>query len=982
MAMANKNKSKNDKKAELKSVDEVEATGAIKNQTDPRPDVGENVVIVRNKVGESDKAAEKRVGAEHPGMKLVDETQVGLTENPNVKGKPADQLPAPSDAIPKKNVSELVNGVPYDKAPPSVLEVTNKPASTLPPPPSSDVVEELAYASPGVQINMSATTITPKFKSAITTLFTLPQYGTRDEIPYMTIDNYSKKIGTFSNAYTFLVTFSNLVREVAEIYNGIYQGFTDETEQLFHRSRVTVSGSIGLDLRKMLPQLRSDLVPLLTDYIQRLGTVKAEDNGRYDRIYDVFVHPNEHRLQERLRANETKLILGWPNTARGVQDLWDFYSNLDNEIQYLKTIDPSIDLNFKYVSYSLTSGNGNSAYDILCDNNVIMRNFGRNVMEQMITKNVEFQVESDATLLTKMLNKLKIRVGQYDDVNSLPVMVSSAKAMEFARQIILASTLNDWVELSYDMYHEKFELSVLVDCLLFKLLTPKQLWSVTMVNKIDNYICKWFIPYIKGYKSERDGYNLLDASAGIRNFLSEGFANNFLDAATMQAIAPFLRTTVDGSGWMGAGQNQTVSMTDIKGGATFMNVRNGGAWYNYYSGVPYDDIKMPVEQFNRFDTFYKYFDGVRNRLAFSRPNTGQDNALFIVLSLVEESQILLSEMVIDFNRKLKLLGLTSLAKVVPSVINNNRTGRIDRMPIKVAPMSAFSMLRLIKWDQIRPQTIERSVIRFGWAVREYFEQFVFWYNYVNDTFPSVRVTRKERINMAFSLAKTDSGVDKMFSNEIVGKPEAITLKVPGTQQVLNAYWNEKINAATEFIRAMAPYFGYSPFFVYDATPRIESNAVFEKIYVPREDAKVYVYTEASLEHDLRINAFAEKVLDVRSQGGQVRFDMPVHTSLFMLTAETYKGGRIPEEYPVTYETAASDQSVATKNVQSFQQMRDEYFNKRANDFAFIRTPEFFTGKLPIIVGGPDILMNLFHNKITSIRNEFTEMTSFSTVVRT
>jgi hypothetical protein len=67
-------KSKTDEKKEQK--DE-------KRTDDPRPEVGEDTVIVRNKKGESDEDANKRVGENNPGKKLVEETDVGLPEQPN-----------------------------------------------------------------------------------------------------------------------------------------------------------------------------------------------------------------------------------------------------------------------------------------------------------------------------------------------------------------------------------------------------------------------------------------------------------------------------------------------------------------------------------------------------------------------------------------------------------------------------------------------------------------------------------------------------------------------------------------------------------------------------------------------------------------------------------------------------------------------------------------------------------------------------------
>jgi hypothetical protein len=786
------------------------------------------------------------------------------------------------------------------------------------------------------------------------------------------IRSYGTKIGAFSDELSFIVAKFDLIRKMQDSFTGILRGVTDTIEPTHQRARVTDESLIGYNFRSRMADLKTSDSAAVLRFLETLGTSDVLEKGfdqsnKLSKVYDFFALPQERDFYRDNAAIERRTMLGYPAVKDGVMMAKEFFSYQNGPFGHLKDFQPTLNLNFRYFTYILTPAMGNTAYDRLVSErpNNAFRSFAIDVIDSIVASVPQVPVQPTSETTNALLNALRIKSGEFTEKNVLTYSISSTSAQDFNEIFLSMGMISEFRRLDYSLDHNTFDLTTMIDCLTMKLCIPMHFFDVRTVNQIDNYLYRWMLPGINRARTSVVVHDQVSLANGSVNYLERAFELGMLPANARVALEPFMRTTTTGGGWLTAGSTGSVSINAIPHGGTFLNARRDGLLYQPVTGKIRERDEEPIQQFSNFLILLDYISYSQN-WNLSRMSKGSEAAVIVMLRRIESRDFQFRQWATRMDDTVRRLNLCSLARPirVADLEARNITGFREYKMLR--KMSAYSSILLSDWSDLVRRTLPITHIQFGWAVREYLQQFTFWWHKVKEELDSQLITRSARLKLVMSLATTNTGVDKILMEKVSGSSNLVTLKVP---KVENDFLDSKYEAATAFIDAMKNHLGYADEFYLDAMPSIVKNRYYAKEYVVRNTLPINV-NEVQLKRHLRESTFTplvRKALDPSENPAVIRFQMPVK----LASADIV--GVFSQPIPISYSSTSVTKDLVTKPVTVYRQKADEFYLKQANPLAFLDLPRFHVKANTEIRGDYAALMALFHFREVSFRKEFQEI---------
>jgi hypothetical protein len=338
----------------------------------------------------------------------------------------------------------------------------------------------------------------------------------------------------------------------------------------------------------------------------------------------------------------------------------------------------------------------------------------------------------------------------------------------------------------------------------------------------------------------------------------------------------------------------------------------------------------------------------------------------LIRSIVEFKQNI-SALGFYMNLRVEQLGLLNLQE--PAELNSISDDPL-RMRRNIEPMGLYSMVSLIRWQELTDPMPNYDLINYGASISEYFEGLSFWYHRIKSQIPKRLMSRRESLNLAMSLVKTDSGADKIFAETILGTAAYHLIDLPPTTC---QYLIQKYRIASEFVAAMGERMGLvlEAFFCPSWTENVVTDKVYDTYELP-EKSVGYSFTFDSLSRSLNDQTFSEIIRKTRSADALIQFKMP-----FLWDFKTVKALE-PQMVPFSYRPELAARSLETSAITQYAIKRDEFFDKRSNAIAFIDPPRWYIkNRIAEPVDSVYDYLSSLHTKLKVFRDYFTEEKDFT-----
>jgi hypothetical protein len=681
----------------------------------------------------------------------------------------------------------------------------------------------------------------------------------------------------FGNARERKMAFIKLRREVIAKYIGIYRDMKDEINKFDYKNKFTIESQIGA---KLLPLLRNNDLPQ-PDYVAardvaiKMETVKIKGDSieakRFSKMYDALQQPAEKLLCDELNAHVAKhLIFDPTDPVRGIRRRREFFTLFNTKERFLSPIPPDVELEYYYATHSLQHGSP-AADKFIGDNRLMFLALVDTV--RVIIDNEFTTPFQDVTLtFTDVIQSLGVRVGEHSTKSSIAAKMTGAKAFEFANNYLLTAVMLEGVRLSFSRDIKVYNDETVFDAICLKLLTPSYFYTIDTRYKINNVLAIHLITRTEGY-SARFPIDMDAAARGTIDYLKLMFDTpGAIKADIAKELRPFLYDDDAGSGWLNAGKLEFKSMRQVADSAVFLNQRNGGVLHPYLVDSAFTEDSVVI-QFERFRMFFDKIQKTKT-LQFGRPSRrGVEDTLVTLCEMLIKSETNISDMVHFMQHRINTLSLVSICRPEDPRAAMLTSRRLIK-EIEVLPMMAASMIKFVKFGDLPPFFFEPSLVRYGWAVREYIEEWLFWWQYAKNTFTSTEMSRSAKLEFAFENAKTETGFDKVLSTTILGSPLVDALRAP-SQNLLNTRWDDQMMIAQKFIDSNQSWMGFSTEFCFDPKPDRRSDHVYGIEYRARNVMPAVTLNEDDLRRHLHNKTMSATLgAHVRS-GARIRFSIPI-----------------------------------------------------------------------------------------------------------
>lgn len=788
--------------------------------------------------------------------------------------------------------------------------------------------------------------------------------------------DHKLKVSAWVDNDSRIMAMHNMVLQILKLYSVVYKGVKDVPQQLMKNTTVTELGSIGANIMNLVERpgaiLEGDRVRMMAlwdtfnsdDVVGNIVEMK-----RYSKRMTALVSPEEFVLQSKLSELEKAKILRYDDPPAGIEMARDFYGSMAVGRTWFVPAGNTVDFDFYFFIKLLQQQS--SAYDYLVEHNVELANVAYETVAAIVHNVNPIPTRGGQKNFEDAAAALNIRSGEFAEKNLVPAQMSENKARDFAKALLTVWSMNDEAAVDYE-WVDGFRLVALHDAIMHKLVMPNGLMFMRARNKIDNYIAMHLMTKTPGYRHRVDlDLRMRDIKDGSINILEEMFDRNAISAQAAAECEPFLRTGSDGSGWGNKGVMTFKTMSSIPHARLFLNARKRDIMYNYVMDPTFQDGD-DVPQFIAFLRFYRFLSSSANNIKFGKPARRDEDTVVAMLQGITVLGTQISTFWYQMTKRIHQISFLPLLRPVPFEDILNRDSRLIRR-VYLPVMGITSGLKMIQVDEMEAEFLGIQMVKFGEAVKEFCEEFVFWYWFAKARFPRSLMDRAQRIEFALNSVETQTGMKEILRNAIIGTPLVRTIKLPPADTI-SQYWNDRYQIAEDYLWANHTNFGFATSFFMDPDARVVVTKLCSIEYKRRQRTPDIVITEPQFREALRQKTLTSLIGNAVARGELIEFKIPIQFQVKYFEEPS----EVVEQDPffLTDSGGVMYKDVSYRPIVIWRQLTKTYYSTRANEHVTFRKPRFFVDDDPGIRAPPDELLSQFHHSITVLRNEVSEYNEF------
>jgi hypothetical protein len=301
---------------------------------------------------------------------------------------------------------------------------------------------------------------------------------------------YTIHIKPFKDRLEFFKNRMELTQTVIAAYEYIFKDVPQVENVFLGLSRVTDPNHAGL---KLMPDYITDQSLFARDLEQFRAfykyNVKTTDVYRPDgtenpllKDHNAFIEFRERDLINKLQANLEKLIL-----PDGINKKRKFFLNLTNKYRFMPPLNANMQMEWWYVIHDTYKFE--SPLRHLVDNNLIMREFVRKLGATIVQETIDVSLFTAEATMDTISRGLGLNQNIIAQVNMIPGSVSPQNGSQFMTNLFNVCLNRKWSEFYMPINFEEMpDITILLDCIGYKLFTPKWIWNPRTIVDIDNYI--------------------------------------------------------------------------------------------------------------------------------------------------------------------------------------------------------------------------------------------------------------------------------------------------------------------------------------------------------------------------------------------------------------------------------------------------------------------------------------------------------------
>jgi hypothetical protein len=763
----------------------------------------------------------------------------------------------------------------------------------------------------------------------------------------------SLHIKPWGTSYAFPEAYLTLLSDVVNEYDGIIADVAKSVNAL--DKEVTAPTSLGFDIwaavARLKPSDRNSLVERLNKVANESVTSTPLEAIKFERVM-AAADEREFELQRKL----SQLNLKFEMTPGRVRD---FLMHLNNEFVSVAPLPTDYSPIFNLFFHQPVS----SSYGLLMDLVTPLRDAMIRTMSGWIRNTVQVKSAPASDVFTSVLNLLNVTLNVFDSRNSIASAIAEGRAATFIVNLLTAVSMSRWVRLRYVVELSDYNPTVLIECILLKLLTPKRVWSDESIAAIDNYIALHLVMRLAITRN---------ANVEVASFYST--TKNLLPETLVGApeLVPFLVTTSEGGGWSGAGLASTHSILRTQADEPFF------PWplvYESIYAIPATEQDRPFPQLINFirmvDRLTSAVNAEGRRTTVVQRNAGSVDISPVIRVLSHVSQLsstltAMARAIEFYMRQLSyvsicgqrrdsdgdvLMGWTQYAGGKPmsgfqpssiaTAINDSKTviqrtdvvlKRNDALPVPF--MTRFGGFSTFGW--LAPNIFQ------AWAIHNGFSELSNRYSIALRYIPKPATT-SDRVRWAIATCTTPMAA--LFK---VALEDTRIFVIPQTS---NSVLLDKIRAADEFVTGRERLHGFVRMFTFNDVRSNEAQLEMFKWHNVGEGRAGVTISLDELRSMTESQSLVPYVHDAVRQSKSVIFDMPIPVSLTLATT-----GAIPEDsQPLAYMDGVAVRPINVNAIWADDALQPV---DRSNQFAFLKFPQFSVSELPFMLISPSDLLKL------------------------
>lgn len=543
----------------------------------------------------------------------------------------------------------------------------------------------------------------------------------------------------------------------------------NEEEPMFKRARVTSPNAIGFDMHKAVASLmHENNNRTVRSFLTGLEdiTVNAQDprKKRYRKLAAAVCTDEEYLLLTRsdeITRRRFDKVAVLHSFLRHLRDM-------SNRIEELGIID---DLLVKFYrpapQRALTS---------TIKSNFRMGAIWTDLWRHIVSISIPLKLESSQATFRELINVLSANNNQHRIVNDYPAQLSTTDGRNFMQALYTAFLCNRFTRLSVNIVLSEVSLATLMMCLLLKLIVPKQLMSEAAVIDIDNYLARWFIPAIPGFKPGVIPIDIIKAENRTKNYLESQYKAAVLNNSQgidTNAIWNFLRTTPSGKGWATAGLQVREPIPNEAVGL----LNRDDIWYDRPFGIVMQSRRDIIPQFQNFMLMVDAIQSSKaqgEKLRINSPHDRLGSALIKLLAYTASKRDQFSEFAWFTDRVLRFYTYNSL--YIPDDGIEPILGEYEPM---VLPLNGpFSAIAYGDFNAREELVAPINLIHAGWRVNEDYNNFVSTWLHVNEFMTDDIFGRKDRLVKALDLSSDSTGLISVLRGRLIAENDQVALELP------------------------------------------------------------------------------------------------------------------------------------------------------------------------------------------------------------
>lgn len=739
-------------------------------------------------------------------------------------------------------------------------------------------------------------------------------------------------IKPFKNQKEFLANYAQLIRDVADKYDGVLIDIPWETSKPLEDGRVTTNAAIGFDINKFASNLNSDQFHQFYNK-WRLLVNEAVDVSRDEEAKRTFekvvaiAHPLEIKLSKQLeRVTLSQLV--------EPIKFWNFFQNFDDEWYFQKPfpierINPRTDFRWHDDHFS---GLGE-----MLRKNIRFSKVMLDIVNGFLRDTVQTSVGSVPKIFEEFLKALQTNPAKFGNLNVLPAQLASAKADEMMRTLFTQYLMNEFQELQLVISFDRFDPALLLDCIIAHMTTLENMWSEDNVIRIDNYIAYYLLYKIIGVKTAIIPLDtdMLSTERNV-NYLKRILqANNILPPQLRAAIAPFFMN------WANGGVTSAI--------LPFSQSTNGFVNPDrdcYCELITGQHISSYDETSTQLHNFVVCLSALSQATYLSDFDRNLNTAMKSLFLKYKENYSKFRYFGFNFQIIAKKLSLLSFVYPLRSIRKASEFP--NRMIYQLGIADLSSLWLMADWEKTKLVRPLDDMCKWGWYLHwAISEMNTNWY-YYKEIMPQEYYSKSMRLDAAFSGLRFNvpflQEIKKHIHDNLADFEFASRDKLP--QQFF-----DRLKLSTSFVNAFKNMLGWTDEFYMTNKYNIRKDAKFDRIFLA-DGSSSEEFDRTKLIQYLQSNTLFDRTQLAIENSTNVKFKLPVNLKLQEFIE--YDFNAIP---PIDFSFSVSD-GLQYGTVTIYYRWTDRERVDGINKYVFNRPPQFCVKQVNFLDKEPDYVKSL------------------------